>query len=161
MLRAAGRAAPRVRRRARGAREHARGRAKPASHMRAALIGLLLLLPPAATVASNWQEQARVHGGRKPHGSDPPPRVVPCEAPVRRAEVVLPASLLTSRRPLPFRMHSGYINVTEEDYLFYWHFESQLAAGAWTSNPRPCLSFRPCLPFSLPLTRTRVRGCET
>ena len=70
---------------------------------------------------------ARLESGR---GGDPPPRHIPCAAPIRRAPVEFPPSLLTSLAPIPFKMHSGYINVTSSDFLFYWHFESQLDPAA-------------------------------
>ena len=73
----------------------------------------------------------------KSRGSDPPPRVVPCEEPVRRAPVRLPASL-AGAAPHSFEMNSGYINVTEADYLFYWHFEAQ-RPDPNPENPAPII----------------------
>ncbi len=59
------------------------------------------------------------------HGFDPPPRTITCEQPVQRAVVEFPAHIL--REKPEWEMHSGYINVTANDYLFYWHFAAQTA----------------------------------
>ena len=76
------------------------------------------LLPPVDTVGSESETRAA--------GAGPPPKVVPCEKPVARAEVEFPTELLNFDAQQPsFKMHSGYINVTAEDYLFYWHFAAQ------------------------------------
>ena len=46
--------------------------------------------------------------------------------PVSRAEVSFGTELLNLDATPQFKMHSGYINVTKEDYLFYWHFAAQV-----------------------------------
>ena len=67
---------------------------------------------------------ARLTGER---GFDPPPRTITCEQPVQRAAVEFPAHIL--REKPEWAMHSGYINVTASDYLFYWHFAAQTAVS--------------------------------
>jgi hypothetical protein len=87
----------------------------------ALLLAVLLLAAPST--------HARLTGLHD-RGADlaPPPRVVPCEKPVARAEVDFPKELLNFDAAAKFKMHSGYINVTAEDYLFYWHFAAQVDA---------------------------------
>ena len=63
---------------------------------------------------------ARLTGER---GFDPPPRTITCQQPVQREQVEFPAHIL--REKPEWAMHSGYINVTARDYLFYWHFAAQ------------------------------------
>ena len=58
---------------------------------------------------------------------DPPPRKIPCDQPTPRAPVEFPDGVV-GRAAHPFKMHSGYVNVTAEDYLFYWHFAAQADA---------------------------------
>ena len=58
---------------------------------------------------------------------DPPPRNIPCDRPTPRAVVDFPDGVV-GRAAHPFKMHSGYVNVTAEDYLFYWHFAAQADA---------------------------------
>ena len=54
-------------------------------------------------------------------GSRPPRYTVPDIRPRTRWEELLN---FDAEQP-SFKMHSGYINVTAEDYLFYWHFAAQ------------------------------------
>jgi len=59
----------------------------------------------------------------------PPAAALPCAKLARRAPVEFPASLLRgSSLPLDFSMESGYINVTSDDYLFYWYVGATDAA---------------------------------
>ena len=60
---------------------------------------------------------------------------LPCDAPVGRANVTFGDDLV-GRAQHDFGMWSGYVNVTEEDYLFYWMFEpSDAAARADDDTP--------------------------
>ena len=53
--------------------------------------------------------------------SVPVPDKLLCDAPVRRAPVDFPAAMTRGfAPPIDFPMESGYINVTADDYLFYW-----------------------------------------
>jgi len=53
-----------------------------------------------------------------------------CDVPVKKAEVVLPERVAgRSEYSNTHTMTSGYINVTNEDWLFYWFFESKASAG--------------------------------
>mmetsp|Transcript_60822 Transcript_60822/g.169699 ORF Transcript_60822/g.169699 Transcript_60822/m.169699 type:complete len:610 (+) Transcript_60822:63-1892(+) len=56
------------------------------------------------------------------------PRELPCEEPVRRARVEFPRHLLLGPADDSTVMYSGYVNVTREDYLFYWFAEAQPGA---------------------------------
>jgi len=48
-----------------------------------------------------------------------------CGVPVERAPVEFPEGLLVGQNASAgLKMHSGYINVTSEDYLFYWFIEA-------------------------------------
>jgi carboxypeptidase C (cathepsin A) len=46
-----------------------------------------------------------------------------CSEPIAKRKVDFPESIV-GRAPMPFDMYSGYVNVTTEDWLFYWYFES-------------------------------------
>lgn len=46
-----------------------------------------------------------------------------CSSPVSKERVVFPDSL-AGRAPMDFASYSGYVNVTSQDWLFYWFFES-------------------------------------
>lgn len=46
-----------------------------------------------------------------------------CSTPVVKEKVVFPDSL-AGRAKIDYEMYSGYINVTSEDFLFYWFFET-------------------------------------
>lgn len=59
------------------------------------------------------------------------PSQLPCSEPVRRARVELPRHLLFGSQDTV--MYSGYVNVTQQDYLFYWFVEAQ--EGAPTDAP--------------------------
>eukprot|EP01047_Picozoa_sp_COSAG01_P100091 COSAG01_NODE_29998_length_625_cov_1.342205_1_plen_159_part_00 len=89
------------------------------------------LLPGSSTLAAASSPQPAPHTSSQqlPHYS--PPKVVPCEQPVARAPVRFPASLV-GRAPHTFDMSSGYINVTAQDYLFYWLHGPQIEGGADT-----------------------------
>lgn len=67
-----------------------------------------------------------------------------CSSPVAKQQVVFPESL-AGRTNTPFDMYSGYVNVTEQDWLFYWFFET--ADGnpnapliIWTNGGPGCTS---------------------
>ena len=88
---------------------------------------------------------------------DPPPRKIPCDQPTPRAPVEFPDGVV-GRAAHPFKMHSGYVNVTAEDYLFYWHFAAQADADGTapiilceTPSPSP----RPAAPRRLSLSACR------
>ncbi len=44
-----------------------------------------------------------------------------CSNPVAKQKVAFPESL-AGRTNTPFDMYSGYVNVTDQDWLFYWFF---------------------------------------
>ena len=44
-----------------------------------------------------------------------------CSSPVSKEKVVFPDSL-AGRANINFEMYSGYVNITSEDYYFYWFF---------------------------------------
>jgi carboxypeptidase C (cathepsin A) len=46
-----------------------------------------------------------------------------CASPVNKQKVEFPEQLV-GRAHVDFNMYSGYVNVTEEDWLFYWLFET-------------------------------------
>ena len=46
-----------------------------------------------------------------------------CSTPVVKQRVEFPESLV-GRAHVDFDMYSGYVNVTQEDWLFYWLFET-------------------------------------
>jgi carboxypeptidase C (cathepsin A) len=53
-----------------------------------------------------------------------------CESPIAKKKVELPEMLQgRSAYYQTHTMYSGYVNVTSEDYLFYWFFESKQSAG--------------------------------
>lgn len=43
-----------------------------------------------------------------------------CDEPVAKAPVTFPEDLVGRAGNLSFDMFSGYVNVTSEDWLFYW-----------------------------------------
>lgn len=47
-----------------------------------------------------------------------------CDSPVSKGKVVFPDTI-AGRAKINFDMYSGYVNVTSEDYLFYWFFGTQ------------------------------------
>lgn len=55
------------------------------------------------------------------------PTELPCLNPAKRAKVDFPESLLLGGGAQPV-MYSGYVNVTEQDFLFYWFAEAQAGA---------------------------------
>lgn len=67
-----------------------------------------------------------------------------CDAPVAKAKVEFPESLAGRVNTSKFDSYSGYVNVTEEDWLFYWFFEASEAAPAdapliiWTNGGPGC-----------------------
>ena len=52
---------------------------------------------------------------------------LPCGTPTTRGKVEFPDGMIVGGAG-DFAMYSGYINVTETDYLFYWLFEAQTNA---------------------------------
>jgi hypothetical protein len=46
-----------------------------------------------------------------------------CTAPKSKEKVIFPESVV-GRAPMDFESYSGYVNVTSEDWLFYWFFEN-------------------------------------
>jgi carboxypeptidase C (cathepsin A) len=47
-----------------------------------------------------------------------------CDNPISKGKVLFPDSI-AGRAKINFDMYSGYVNVTEVDYLFYWFFSTQ------------------------------------
>ena len=85
------------------------------------------------------------------------PTALPCEKPVSKAPVKFPSDLLLAPQEMidAFDMYSGYVNVTSQDYLFYWlaeknplfptkSLDKQEVHGKWTQ----CLCWW-CYCFSL------------
>jgi carboxypeptidase C (cathepsin A) len=46
-----------------------------------------------------------------------------CDEPIKKNTVNFPESII-GRADVNFDMHSGYVNVTANDFLFYWHFSA-------------------------------------
>jgi carboxypeptidase C (cathepsin A) len=46
-----------------------------------------------------------------------------CSTPIDKKKVEFPQSII-GRAPISFDMYSGYVNVTQQDWLFYWLFET-------------------------------------
>jgi carboxypeptidase C (cathepsin A) len=46
-----------------------------------------------------------------------------CSAPKSKEKVIFPENVV-GRAPMNFESYSGYVNVTSEDWLFYWFFEN-------------------------------------
>lgn len=86
-------------------------------HSTAAFLFVAWLAVPVAGILP------KLHGNwkRLRHGAKEPPKTLPCQRPVERAPVEFPAELLTTSKDQQYlEMHSGYVNVTATDYLFYW-----------------------------------------
>ncbi len=68
-----------------------------------------------------------------------------CEDPIKKAKVEFPEHII-GRAETNFDMHSGYVNVTKNDFLFYWHFTSADGKGdtapliIWTNGGPGCSS---------------------
>jgi len=102
------------------------------------------LVPPprelfdGAGVAVAELADASISGGRKPE--------LPCAAPVQRARVEFPEHLIIGDAADGVEMYSGYVNVTSEDYLFYWFMEADSGAPddapliIWTNGGPGCSS---------------------
>lgn len=50
-----------------------------------------------------------------------------CSTPIEKSKVNFPESII-GRAPVLFDMYSGYVNVTTQDWLFYWLFETAVIA---------------------------------
>lgn len=71
-----------------------------------------------------------------------------CSNPVVKEKVKFPDSL-AGRAQIDYEMYSGYINVTSEDFLFYWFFETadgnaDAPLVIWTNGGTP-QSIRDCI----------------
>lgn len=58
---------------------------------------------------------------------EPPTKALPCSSPVKRNVVEFPENMIIGG-PGSFKMYSGYVNVTDRDFLFYWLAEAEEAA---------------------------------
>jgi len=95
----------------------------------------LLLLPAALGRVRNLQAAIP--------STIAPPITLPCLKPVRRAEVKFPDHLLAGPVADRAPMYSGYVNVTSEDYLFYWFVEAETGAAdaptiVWSNGGPGC-----------------------
>jgi hypothetical protein len=73
--------------------------------------------------ASLYAVEARLTALHPEMESGPDRRDSFCSNPVAKKKVDFPDSLI-GRAPITFDMYSGYVNVTSEDWLYYWYFES-------------------------------------
>ena len=74
---------------------------------------------------------SRLQDPSKPWPEVATPSQLPCKVPITRAPVNFPSQYLVGFEPVvDFVMESGYINVTAEDYLFYWFTGATSAAPA-------------------------------
>ena len=74
---------------------------------------------------------SRLQDPSKPWPEVATPSQLPCKEPITRAPVNFPSQYLVGFEPVvDFVMESGYINVTAEDYLFYWFTGATSAAPA-------------------------------
>mmetsp|Transcript_31692 Transcript_31692/g.105066 ORF Transcript_31692/g.105066 Transcript_31692/m.105066 type:complete len:184 (-) Transcript_31692:119-670(-) len=70
--------------------------------------------------------------------------VLPCRKPVQRAAVSLPPGVLLGGATAGTSMFSGYVNVTDQDYLFYLFAEANARAPSdaplivWTGGGPGC-----------------------
>ena len=67
---------------------------------------------------------------------------LPCGTPTTRGKVEFPDGMIVGGAG-DFAMYSGYVNVTETDYLFYWLFEAQTNADdaplvVWSNGGPGC-----------------------
>jgi hypothetical protein len=77
----------------------------------------------SARLASLEQHAAPAANGRKLRAKGPrDPKF--CSDPVSKAEVKFPESLI-GRAKHDFGMFSGYVPVTEQDWIFYWFAEAK------------------------------------
>jgi len=71
---------------------------------------------------------------------------LPCERPVSKAPVRFPQTLLMGDAADGLTMFSGYVNVTQSDYLFYWFVEAEEGAPedapliVWSNGGPGCSS---------------------
>ena len=88
-----------------------------------------------------------------------------CDAPVAKGQVTFPESL-AGRTTQNFDMFSGYVNVTEQDWLFYWFFEADnkttdggddVPLIVWTNGGPGCSAMEGATTENGPLVLYRIK----
>lgn len=89
-----------------------------------------------------------------------------CPSPVDKQKVVFPDSI-AGRAQVDFDMYSGYVNVTSQDWLFYWLFEAADADPnapliLWTNGGPGCSSMEGATTENGPLNLLNIKeACST
>eukprot|EP00928_Gymnodinium_smaydae_P018493 TRINITY_DN17035_c0_g1_i1.p1 TRINITY_DN17035_c0_g1~~TRINITY_DN17035_c0_g1_i1.p1 ORF type:complete len:607 (+),score=55.40 TRINITY_DN17035_c0_g1_i1:68-1888(+) len=90
---------------------------------KAALLGVLFQNFPWA-VGRLVEQRIQADASRL----DAHPPKLPCDRPVQRKRVEFPSNLVLAKDASGLSMYSGYVNVTADDYLFYWFVEAAAEA---------------------------------
>jgi len=89
-----------------------------------------------------------------------------CTTPIVKQQVHFPESII-GRAHVNFDMYSGYVNVTQQDWLFYWLFETADANPdapliIWTNGGPGCSSMEGATTENGPLTLFDIKeACST
>jgi carboxypeptidase C (cathepsin A) len=84
-----------------------------------------------------------------------------CENPIAKAEVKFNSNVI-GRAQIDFDMHSGYVNVTQHDWLFYWHMAAKNEPNAapliiWTNGGPGCSSMEAATTENSPLNLLDIK----